>query len=224
MYKKREGQISIDEFVTPFGKLDQNNRWVKKAKLIPWQRIEERYAAIFESETGNVAKPVRMAVGALIIKQETGLSDEGVVQGILENPYMQFFIGLYEFTTEAPFAPTSMVYFRKRLGGDVMKEINEMTFAPLRDEGSGDDDDSGDGENGGEKAAQSEGGGQERKGFLLLDATCAPADITYPTDVGLLNEAREKLEGIVDTLHPYTGTGRKLEPIASAPGGTIFAS
>ena len=208
MYKKREGQISIDEFLTPFGKLDQNNRWVKKSKLIPWQRIEERYAALFESDTGTVAKPVRMAVGALVIKQETGLSDEGVVQAILENPYMQFFIGLHEFTTKAPFASTSMVYFRKRLGGDVMKEINEMTFVPRQDERVDDDNDSWDGQSGG-KAAQSEEDDQKREGFLLLDATCAPADITYPTDVGLLGEAREKLEGIIDTLHPHTGADRK---------------
>lgn len=36
---------------------------------------------------------------------------------------------------------------------------------------------------------------------LLLDATCAPSDVAYPTDLGLLNEAREKLEHIIDVLH-----------------------
>ncbi|MBD8004282.1 hypothetical protein H9631_04240 [Bacillus sp. Sa1BUA2] len=34
-----------------------------------------------------------------------------------------------------------------------------------------------------------------------MDATCAPADITYPTNLNLLNEAREKLENIIDVLH-----------------------
>lgn len=207
MYRMREGQITIDEFLSPFGHLDQNNRWVKKAKLIPWHRIEEKYARLFESGTGNVAKPVRMAVGALIIKQETGLSDEGVVQAILENPYMQFFIGLHEFTTQAPFASTSMVYFRKRLTGDVMKEINEMTFAPPQEEKS--EDDSQDGESGDGGTSQKEPKEKENKGSLLLDATCAPAGITYPTDVGLLNEAREKLEGMIDRLHLHTGDKRK---------------
>lgn len=207
MYRMREAQITIDEFVSPFGQLDQKNRWVKKAKLIPWCRIEEKYADLFESGTGNVAKPVRMAVGALIIKQETGLSDEGVIQIILENPYMQFFIGLHEFTTEAPFAATTMVYFRKRLTGDVMKEINEMTFAPPRKEKS--EDDSQNGESGGGGTLQDEAKEQKNQGLLLLDATCAPADITYPTDVGLLNEAREKLKGIIDKLHPHTGDKRK---------------
>ncbi len=35
------------------------------------------------------------------------------------------------------------------------------------------------------------------KGTLTLDATCAPADIRYPQDISLLNEAREKLETII---------------------------
>jgi hypothetical protein len=43
----------------------------------------------------------------------------------------------------------------------------------------------------------------ENKGKLLLDATCTPADIAYPTDVSLLDQARQKLEKIIDRLyHP----------------------
>jgi len=38
-------------------------------------------------------------------------------------------------------------------------------------------------------------------GHLILDTTCAPADIRYPTDLSLLNEGREKLERIIDTLY-----------------------
>lgn len=48
------------------------------------------------------------------------------------------------------------------------------------------------------------------KGTLMLDATCAPADIKYPTDLGLLNHAREILEGIIDVLHaPHVGEREK---------------
>ena len=41
----------------------------------------------------------------------------------------------------------------------------------------------------------------DNKGVLKIDATCAPADVKYPTDLNLLNEGREKLEGIIDTLY-----------------------
>lgn len=42
------------------------------------------------------------------------------------------------------------------------------------------------------------GGSGENKGTLIMNATCCPADISCPQDFQLLNEAREKLEHIVD--------------------------
>ena len=43
---------------------------------------------------------------------------------------------------------------------------------------------------------------QGHRGQLIVDVTCAPADIRYPTDVSLLNEAREKTEELIDAFHP----------------------
>ena len=57
-------------------------------------------------------------------------------------------------------------------------------------------------ENGTESVAEA----SENRGKLIADATCAPADIRYPTDVSLLNEAREKTDEIIDKLHtPLVG-------------------
>ncbi|MCP4747021.1 MAG: IS5/IS1182 family transposase, partial [Desulfobacteraceae bacterium] len=48
------------------------------------------------------------------------------------------------------------------------------------------------------------------KGQLLIDATCTPADITFPTDLKILNGAREKSERIIDILHqPHRGKLKK---------------
>jgi hypothetical protein len=38
----------------------------------------------------------------------------------------------------------------------------------------------------------------------VLDATCAPADIRYPSDLSLLNEARENTEKIIETLWQHS--------------------
>lgn len=49
----------------------------------------------------------------------------------------------------------------------------------------------------------------KNRGKLILDATCAPADITYPNDLGILNQARKKTERIIDSLYKnchYKGT------------------
>jgi len=66
-----------------------------------------------------------MALGALIIKTRMGLTDEELVEHIRENPYLQFFIGLKAFQYSAPFDPSMMVYFRKRLPESVVNDCNE---------------------------------------------------------------------------------------------------
>lgn len=117
----------IEDFVLPFeGKLDVNNRWVKLAKIIPWERIEMDYADLFPSNTGTVAKPLRMALGSLIIKERCGFSDREAVEQIAENPYLQYFIDLEKYQIEPPFDSSLMVFFRKRLDQKVIKKINEL--------------------------------------------------------------------------------------------------
>lgn len=44
--------------------------------------------------------------------------------------------------------------------------------------------------------------------ILVLDATCRPADITYPQDVELLDQAREQLEKAVDEICKTIGQQR----------------
>ena len=96
MYRRRNnGQISIAEFHLPFGgTLDPANRWIKLEELMPWEELEEAYAPQFNATIGAPAKPVRLAFGALYIKQRLGMTDEETVDQIRENPYIQFFLGL----------------------------------------------------------------------------------------------------------------------------------
>ena len=40
MYRKPDLQLTIEEFVLPFGgKLNPKNRWIQLAQLIPWEEI-----------------------------------------------------------------------------------------------------------------------------------------------------------------------------------------
>ena len=107
--------------------LKESNRWVKKAQTIPWPEIEKRCAVLFTNRKGNVAKPLRLALGACIIRAEYGFSDEETALMIQENPYLQYFCGYPGYDDEKlPFDPSLMVYFRKRLTPEVLGEINEM--------------------------------------------------------------------------------------------------
>jgi len=217
MYKN-DPRISIAEFNSPFGKLNPNNRWVQIADMIPWHTYEKRYAKRFCPDNGAPAIKFRMALGTLIIKQMTKHSDDEVLQDIIENPYMQFLIGLHEFTMEAPFAQSSITNFRKYITPEMMAEINDELFRKLKKINTDDDRSNDNDSNDNNPNSNDHPGGGNRtdgddndeppraanKGELLLDATCAPAYIAYPTDINLLNEAREKLETIIDTLHPHT--------------------
>ncbi|MCX5773000.1 MAG: hypothetical protein NTX05_00060 [Fusobacteria bacterium] len=40
----------------------------------------------------------------------------------------------------------------------------------------------------------------KNSGELVIDATCIPADITYPQDTKLLNRCREETEKIIDEV------------------------
>ena len=65
-----------------------------------------------------------------------------------------------------------------------------------------DDSDNNSHSDGGEDAESKENEKSEadNKGTLILDATCAPQNISYPQDINLLNEARENLESIIDDI------------------------
>ncbi len=208
MYKETQNQLTFsDEFFLPFGgKLNKDNRWVLIAAMIPWWRAEEKYAKAFKKTfKGGQALSVRIALGSLYIQERHGFSDRETVQQITENPYLQYFIGLPAFQETAPFHHSLMTHFRKRLGANIINEVNE--WIALEEQNDGEDDNNPDDpppSEGRSLDGHTEPQNSEEatpKGKLLLDATCAPADIAYPTDLGLLNEAREKLEHIIDVLH-----------------------
>ena len=87
MYRKPSPQLTLDDFILPFsGKLSAENRWVQLAKIIPWDEIEKDYAFMFPSDRGNVAKPVRMALGSLIIQTRCGYTDREPCSRSLRTP------------------------------------------------------------------------------------------------------------------------------------------
>ena len=198
MYKKNQNkQLAFSNFNQPLGlQLNPENRWIKKAETIPWDAIEERYAELFPSNRGVPAKPLRMALGSLIIQKQIGCSDRELVEQIMENPYFQYFIGLPGYQMDPPFVPSLLVEFRKRLTADVMIDINEMILEYNSPDDPDDDD-----PNSSPSGEGSEGSSEKKNsGTLMLDATCAPQNIEFPQDINLLNKSREDLEHIIDEI------------------------
>lgn len=195
MYRKPEQSLtSPKNFELPFeGKLSPDNRWVIMAELIPWDEFEEEYAKLFDAEKGAPAKSFRLALGTLIIKEKLGTSDRETIEQIRENPYLQYFIGLKCYQKEPPVDASMLVHFRKRIDVELVNRINrEIVKRGLKNL-----------EESTKKKDLPPEKREKRKnqGKLILDATCAPADIRYPTDLGILNEARLATEKIIDNLY-----------------------
>lgn len=205
MYKKdRNRQYCITDFDQPMGmKLNPENRWIKKAETIPWDDIEDRYVELFPNNTGMPAKPLRMALGSLLIQKKLGFSDRELVAEIIENPYLQYFIGLPAYQNKAPFAPSLLVEFRKRLTEEILGEINEMIIDFNTEKNDSDDSNSGSNNediSGRDETDDTKSDAKDNEGTLIIDATCAPQNISYPQDINLLNEARQNMERMIDQI------------------------
>jgi IS5 family transposase len=216
-------QLSLAEFDWPFqSALDENNRWVKMSQCIPWDALAEGYYQGLSLKQGRPTKDARLVIGAVIIKHKLCLSDEETVAQIQENPYLQYFVGLTGYQMEAPFAPSLFVEIRKRMGQGVFEVFQGAIIDALEDakvkkksqsqtrqsksEKPPEDSDDNPPASSGSPPQEEE---PEHQGKLILDATVAPQAIRYPTDLSLLNEAREFSEKIIDELYPKTDGKKK---------------
>jgi transposase, IS5 family len=211
-------QLELVGFESPFTKhLDPSNRWVRLAKQIPWDKIANVYQRQLNNLfTGAGGINPRVAIGAIFIKHMCDLSDREAVQQIQENVYMQYFIGYSAFSYQPVFDPSLFVDLRKRFGADQINEINETIMGLVSEEVKDKKEDgpqnndmsdvnSGDVKQPNESTEQTTQeisvDPPENKGDLIVDATACPQDISYPTDLNLLNDAREKSEKLIDILY-----------------------
>lgn len=146
------------------------------AKKLPWEMFEREFAPLY-AEVGRPAKPVRLMVGLLLLKQIENLSDERVVEAWVQNPYYQAFCGMEYFQWDFPCASSELVHFRKRIGEVGMEKIFQASVALF-----------------GKAALEDD---------LVVDTTVQEKNITFPTDTKLRVKAMErcwkiaKAEGLV---------------------------
>ena len=90
--QNKNKQLTLDLFRSSFEDLDKHNRWVVLGDMLPWAELGKVYnSKLHNDERGTGNKPIRMVIGAMIIKHKLNLSDEETIQIIRENPYMQYF-------------------------------------------------------------------------------------------------------------------------------------
>ena len=184
----------------------RTTRGVKLSECIPWDALADSYYETLCVGQGRPTKDARLAISAVIIKHKLCLTDEETVEQIRENPYLQYFVGLPGYPTQVPFVPSLFVEIRKRMGQAMFDAFHAAIILTLKEKKA--------------KRVSSisdhtpqvndalplpESGTTQEKpdkqGKLIIDATVVEQAIRYPTDLSLLNEARELSEQIIDRLH-----------------------
>src|SRR3954454_1230318 len=165
--KKHETTRSGDLFRA---RLDQiinlRHELAQLADAIDWDWIDGEIAPLY-SEKGRPGIETRFAIGLLLLKHIYGLSDEGVCERWVYDPYFQHFTGEEFFQHEFPHERSDLSHWRKRLGD----KLELLLAESLR------------------VAHQSDALRSRDLKRVTVDTTVQPKAITFPTDAKLLHAA-----------------------------------
>lgn len=154
---KQTGQMSF-LFQTLKDQLNPKHPMYQLTNTIDWQSVEGDFQEYYIA-FGRPAKPVRLMVSLLILKQLYNLSDESVVDRWVENPYFQYFSGETHFQWSMPCDPSDLVHFRHRVGKEGIEKIFRLSV-------------------------QLQGKDAQQK-CVSIDTTVQEKNITFPTDLKL---------------------------------------
>jgi IS5 family transposase len=142
------------------------------SEKIPWEEIEKGFAKYY-IDFGRPAKPIRLMVSLVLLKQMYNLGDETVIEQWVQNPYWQYFSGEREFQWKFPIEPSDLVHFRKRIGEEGINEILKISIAIH-----------------GKAAMEKE---------VVVDTTVQEKNITFPTDIKLYKKIIGQIRKIAET-------------------------
>lgn len=136
------------------------------AGKIDWDWIDGEIAPLY-SEQGRPGIETRFVIGLLLLKHIYGLSDEGVCERWVHDPYFQYFTGEEFFQHAFPHERSDLSHWRKRLGDKLERLLAESL-----------------------RVAHSTGAlrSQDLK-RVTVDTTVQPKAIAFPTDAKLLHAA-----------------------------------
>jgi transposase, IS5 family len=183
-------------------RLDKENRWVKLAGIIPWNEPSGIYYKKLSKNMGAPTIDARIVIGSMIVKHKLGLDDRETIETIRENMYIQYFLGLSEYTYEDVFDRSLFTKLRCRMGVEQFDAMSCELISGAESSKQQRKKEKKKPDNPEEKKPEPE---EEKvpvknQGKLLLDATVADQMIVHPTDLGLVAKSREQSERIIDLL------------------------
>ena len=150
--------------------INMRHELVTLADKIDWAWLDEQIAPCF-SEHGRPGEPVRFMIGMFILKHTYGLSDEGIWNRWVNDPYFQYFTGEEFFQHDLPHERSGMTHWRNRIG-DKLDILLAESLRLAHDTGALKKSD---------------------LARVTVDTTVQPKNITFPTDAKLLLVAIQQL-------------------------------
>ena len=205
MLAKKKDTQQMSFYSTFKEQLNHSHSLYLLANEIDWNRFDSAFRHHYSETTGAPAKPIRLMVSLLILKQIRNLSDENVVLQWSENSYFQYFSGEEIFCNIPPCSSTELVEFRKRIGE---KGVELIFQESIRVNGKDSDDPN-----------------------ISADSTIQEKNITYPTDDKLYKKIISKCQTIaeeeaIELRQSYSRTVKKLstlQRLRKKKGGDVKA-
>lgn len=155
--------------------INMRHELVQLAGQIDWDWIDHEIAPLY-SEKGRPGIGTRFVIGLLLLKHIYGLSDEGVCERWVYDPYFQQFTGETFFQHKFPHERSDLSHWRKRLGS----KLDLLLAESLR-------------------LAHAAGALRTRDlKRVTVDTTVQPKAITFPTDAKLLHAAIKGLNRVAN--------------------------
>jgi transposase, IS5 family len=159
--------------------IDLDHALVKLAKAIDWRFLEEKFGAAYSDKPGHPPLPTRLMAGLAILKHTYDLSDEGLCERWVENPYFQYFCGEAFFRHRLVFDRSSLTRWRQRMGEERLGALLQESLATATRTGALRPSD---------------------LARVVVDTTVQPKAVMFPTDARLIHRARERLVRLANKL------------------------
>jgi len=157
--------------------INMDHELVRLAHKTDWDWFDEQLADRF-SNKGRPGTETRFMVGLLILKHIFHLSDEGVCERWVYDPYFQYFTGEEFFQHVFPHERSGLTHWRGRIG-DKLDLLLQESLRLAHDTGALKGDD---------------------LARVTVDTTVQPKNVTHPTDAKLMLKAIEQL-GLLARRH-----------------------
>ena len=152
--------------------IDLNHALAKLARAIDWPFLEREFGLVYTDAPGHPPLPTRLMAGLAILKHSYDLSDEGLCERWLENPYFQYFCGEEFFQHRLVFDRSSLTRWRQRMGAERLQALLQESLAT---------------------ATRTEAMKPSDLSRVVIDTTVQEKAVAFPTDARLMNRAREML-------------------------------